>query len=180
MTDHFEQVKSEILRRTAENGGPTPGDLLDALEATNEDFDNGLGAVTLLLSEHVKEDKARAKAQADMCAATHRKLINEEFTHQHATDEADDATTRAVLVTEVAEAAAQKTLALAAEKARGVVSTAQGAAGEVIHTAEERAAILADAGEEGDIKRAWRVAKWFVLAVAIVVVNQLGNVWFGR
>jgi len=30
MSDHFEQVKTDILKRTAENGGPTP-DIPDTL-----------------------------------------------------------------------------------------------------------------------------------------------------
>jgi len=154
--------------------------VLTALVATNEDLDEGQSKVIRLLSDHVKEDKLRARAQADECSARHRKLINEEFTNDHKSNDARDAAARAALVTDVAEAAAAKTLALAAEKARGVVSTAQGAAGEVIHTAEDKAAILAEDKEEGDIKRAWRVAKWFVLVVAVVVANQIGNMWLGR
>ena len=180
MSDHFEKVKSEILRRTARNGGPSASDLLDAIEATNEDFDTGLGSVSKMLSDHVKEDKVRARTQAEECSARHRKLISEEFTNDHKSHNADTAAARAILVTEVAEAAATKTLTLAAEKARGLVGTAQNVAGEVVHTAEEKAAILADAGEEGDIKRAWRVVKWVVLAAAIVLLNQLGNMWLGR
>ena len=41
MTDNFERVKTDILLRTGANGGPTPRDLLKAIEASNQDFDNG-------------------------------------------------------------------------------------------------------------------------------------------
>jgi len=39
VSDHFERVKTEILQRTTGNGGPTPLDLLNAIEATNTDQD---------------------------------------------------------------------------------------------------------------------------------------------
>lgn len=167
MSDHFERVKSEILQRTAKNGGPTSGDLLKALEATNEDFDEGLGAVTLLLSEHVKEDKARAKAQATVCAETHRKLITEEFTHQHATDASDNATTRAALV----EQAAVRAASLVAE-------TAKKAAGVRVHAAEDAAVVLTDAASAAP-KRFTKeqiVANfWYLVALLALggIINRL-------
>jgi len=170
MSDHFERVKSEILRRTAENGGPTPGDLLDALEATNDDFDNGLSGVTLLLSEHVKEDKARAKIQADVCAATHRVLINEEFTHQHAADAIDSAETRAALVEQAAVRAANL-----------VAETAKKAAGVRVHAAEDAAVVLVDAAAEAP-KRFTKeqiVANFWYL-VALLAISGIVSGLFDR
>ncbi len=169
MTDHFEKVKSEILRRTAKNGGPTPGDLLDALEATNEDFDNGLGAVSLLLSNHVKEDKNRAKAQADMCTETHRKLITEEFTHHHA---------HAVLIAEADDRAAIKAATLVADTAKKVAVVR-------VAAAEDAAIVLADAAESAP-KRFTKeqiVANfWYVVALLAIsgLINGLIDKLFGH
>lgn len=148
MSDHFEKVKSEILRRTANNGGPTTLDLLDAIEASNADFDDGLGRVGKVLSDHVKDDKLRAKTQAGECSERHRKLISGEPISDRKSYDVDTAAARAALVTEVAEAAAAKTLALAAEKARGVVSMAKGVAGETLTTAEEAAIDLANSSRQ--------------------------------
>lgn len=148
MSDNFERAMQGIAIRKRDNGGAIIDDVLTALVATNEDFDEGQTKVLRLFSEHVKEDKARAKAQADMCAATHRKLISEEFVSDHKSHDADTAAARATLVTEVAEAAAAKTLALAAEKARGVVSTAKGVAGETLTTAEDAAVLLAESSRQ--------------------------------
>lgn len=89
MSDHFEKAKDAILKRAAENGGPTTGDLLDAIIATNEDLDANHSETLVLLAEHVKEDKARAahlaeelatyqKRQADECAEKHRGMVKAE------------------------------------------------------------------------------------------------------
>ena len=53
MADNFERVKSEILKRTTGNGGPTPLDLLEAIEATNEDNDLAHTAIMDGLSAHL-------------------------------------------------------------------------------------------------------------------------------
>lgn len=178
MSDHFEKVKSEILRRTSKNGGPTLSDLLDGLEATNEDFDNGLGAVSLLLSEHVKEDKARAKVQADVCAQNHRKLISEEFTHQHATDEVDNAAMHATLIADTADKAAVKAARLVAE-------TAEKAAGVRVAAAEDAAVVLTDAADAAP-KRFTReqiVANFWILVGLLVLsgaINAVTNLLFGK
>lgn len=167
MSDHFEKVKSEILRRTAKNGGPTNLDMLDAIEATNEDLDVGLGAVTLLLSKHVEADKARAKMQADTCAETHRKLITTEFTRQHATDEVDNAETRAALVEQAAIRAANL-----------VAETAKKAAGVRVHAAEDAATVLTDAASAAP-KRFTKeqiVANfWYLVALLALggIINRL-------
>jgi hypothetical protein len=50
----------------------------------------------------------------------------------------------------------------------------------VANTAEKTARELASSEEEGDIRRAWRVSKWFVLGAGIVLLNQFGNMWLGR
>jgi|ERR1035437_5543365 hypothetical protein len=50
----------------------------------------------------------------------------------------------------------------------------------VSNTAERTARELASSEEEGDIRRAWRIGKWFVLAASIVTINQLGNMWLGH
>jgi hypothetical protein len=176
MSDHFEKVKSEILRRTSKNGGPTPADLLDAIEATNEDFDAGLGTVSLLLSEHVKEDKARARAQADVCAANHRKLISEEFTHQHAADEVDNAEMHAVLIADAAEKAAIKAANLVAETARKV-------AGVRVAAAEDAAVVLTDAAKEAPKRftREQLVANFWIFVGLIVlsgIINSLTDLLF--
>jgi hypothetical protein len=170
MSDHFEKVKSEILRRTAKNGGPTTGDLLEAIEGSNEDFDDGINAVTLLLADHVKEDKARAKAQSAMCAETHRKLINEEFTSQHASDRVDDATTRAELVEQAAVRAANL-----------VAETAKKAAGVRVHAAEDAATVLVDAASEAP-KRFTKeqiVANFWYL-VALLAISGIVSGLFDR
>ena len=174
MSDHFERVKSEILRRSAKNGGPTSGDLLDALEATNEDFDNSLGVVSKLLSDHVKEDKLRAKVKADTCAETHRKLITDEFTHQHATDEVDDATMHAALIADAADKAAIKAASLVAETAKKV-------AGVRVHAAEEAAVVLTDAAEAAP-KRFTKeqIVANFWYFVALLAISGIISGLFGR
>ena len=79
MSDHFEQVKTDILKRTAENGGPTPLDLLNAIEATNTDNDEDHKVIIATLAKHICDDKERAvllatnltewrKQQAEECA----------------------------------------------------------------------------------------------------------------
>ena len=138
MSDHFERAMQGIALRKKGNGGAVIDDVLTALVATNEDLDEGQIKVLRLLSEHVKEDKARAKAQADVCAANHRKLINEEFTHQHDSDKFADAETHAALVADAAEKAATKAAILVAE-------TAKKAAGVRVHAAEDAATVLTDA-----------------------------------
>lgn len=40
MSDHFEKAKDDILKRTVGNGGPTPLDLLDALQGLADDMDD--------------------------------------------------------------------------------------------------------------------------------------------
>lgn len=97
MSDHFEQKMQEIALRTVANGGPQIPDVLSALVATNEDFDDSRKAVdkkldlnhteTLtLLEEHIKSDDERAKDiagnlaewqknQALRCVEEHRKLL---------------------------------------------------------------------------------------------------------
>ena len=50
----------------------------------------------------------------------------------------------------------------------------------VANTAERTARELAANEEEGDILRAWRIAKWFVIGAGLVLINQLGNMWFGK
>jgi len=171
MSDHFEKVKSEILRRAAKNGGPTSGDLLDALEATNEDFDNGLGAVSLLLSTHIKEDKARAKAQAEECSERHRKLINEEFSHQHAADEVGNAEMHAALIAEAAEKAAIKAAALVADTAKKAAAVRVGAA-------EDAAVVLTDAADAAPKRftREQLVANFWLLVGLLVLTGIVGGV----
>ena len=65
MSDHFEKAKSDILARTKDNGGPTPFDLLEALEATNDDFDDQMernhsdhGEIICRLDDHIKKERA--------------------------------------------------------------------------------------------------------------------------
>lgn len=53
MADNFERVKSDILKRTAGNGGPTALDLLEAIEATNEDNDLAHTAIMDGLNAHL-------------------------------------------------------------------------------------------------------------------------------
>lgn len=53
MADNFERVKTEILQRTAGNGGPTPRDLLEAIEATNTDNDLAHTAIMEGLEAHL-------------------------------------------------------------------------------------------------------------------------------
>jgi len=55
MADNFERVKSDILKRTSGNGGPTPLDLLEAIEATNEDNDLGHAAIMDGLNAHLAQ-----------------------------------------------------------------------------------------------------------------------------
>jgi len=55
MADNFERVKSDILKRTAGNGGPTALDLLEAIEATNEDNDLGHAAIMDGLNAHLAQ-----------------------------------------------------------------------------------------------------------------------------
>ena len=58
--------------------------------------------------------------------------------------------------------------------------TAAQTASLVANTAERTARELAATDEGGDILRVWRVGKWFVLGAGVVLINQLGNMWFGR
>lgn len=172
--DHFD---SEVQRFVSEhNGGDlVPKVLWKFIEALDKDLGSADSAGKLrhketmtTLSEHIKEDKKRlndlAMKLGDMRSTCEARGLMCPGMHQNIADPMD----------------ATQIRGLAAERARGVVATAQGVAVEVVHTAEERARILADASEEGDIKRAWRVAKWFVLGAGVVLINQLGNMWFGK
>ena len=64
MSDKFEQVKTDILKRTTGNGGPTPLDLLNAIEATNTDNDEDHKVIIATLAKHICDDKERAVALA--------------------------------------------------------------------------------------------------------------------
>ena len=68
----------------------------------------------------------------------------------------------------------------AASTARGVVGTAKTVADETLRTAEGVAVALTESTEEGDMKRAWRITKWFLIGGGLVLINQLGNHFFGK
>jgi len=53
MSDHFEEVKTDILARTAGNGGPSPRDLLLAIEATNTDNDEDHRLIVDKIDSHL-------------------------------------------------------------------------------------------------------------------------------
>lgn len=76
MSDNFERLKTDILRRTADDGGPTALDLLNAIEATNDDNDADhavimarldkkrvlLQAIDLKLDDHIVADRVALSA----------------------------------------------------------------------------------------------------------------------
>ena len=68
----------------------------------------------------------------------------------------------------------------AASTARGVVGTAKSVADETLRTAEGVAVALTESTEEGDMKRAWRITKWALVGSGLVLINQLGNHFFGK
>ena len=53
MSDHFEKAKDDILARTADNGGPSPYDLLLAIEATNTDNDEDHKTIIKKIDDHL-------------------------------------------------------------------------------------------------------------------------------
>jgi len=53
VSDNFERVKTEILQRTSGNGGPTPRDLLEAIEATNTDNDEDHKLIIKKIDDHL-------------------------------------------------------------------------------------------------------------------------------
>jgi len=59
MADHFEKAKDDILRRTAENGGPKPLDLLEALQGLADDMDEKHDEVVGIVNKHLKEASVR-------------------------------------------------------------------------------------------------------------------------
>ncbi len=86
MSDHFEQAMQSIAIHAAENGGPDVKDILVALQATNDDFDENHQQTLTMLSEHASEDKERAQRvarelaewkanQARECKEKHRELL---------------------------------------------------------------------------------------------------------
>ena len=82
MSDHFERVKTDILKRTLTNGGPTPLDLLEALEATNEDNDEDHKVIIQTLSDHMSaEQKQAAKIAEEL--VTWRTRQAEECLYRH-------------------------------------------------------------------------------------------------
>ena len=94
MADNFERVKSEILKRTSGNGGPTPLDLLEAIEATNEDNDLAHTAIMVGLNAHlvqaeiffdrVQKLEAYREDSEKNCARRIRALWQEEHLPVHA------------------------------------------------------------------------------------------------
>ena len=94
MADNFERVKSEILKRTSGNGGPTPLDLLEAIEATNEDNDLAHTAIMEGLDAHlvqaemffdrVQKLEAYREDSEKNCARRIRALWQEEHLPVHA------------------------------------------------------------------------------------------------
>ena len=94
MADNFERVKSDILKRTSGNGGPTPLDLLEAIEATNEDNDLAHTAIMDGLSAHlvqaenffdrVQKLEAYREDSEKNCARRIKQLWKEEHLPVHA------------------------------------------------------------------------------------------------
>jgi len=94
MADNFERVKSDILKRTAGNGGPTPLDLLEAIEATNEDNDLAHTAIMDGLNAHlvqaenffdrVQKLEAYREDSEKNCARRIKQLWKEEHLPVHA------------------------------------------------------------------------------------------------
>jgi hypothetical protein len=60
MSDHFERAKDDILLRTNENGGPTPKDLLIAMQALGTDVDEAVGGLERALKANHVETKQLA------------------------------------------------------------------------------------------------------------------------
>lgn len=172
MSDHFEKVKTEILKRAAENGGPTSRDLLEALEATNEDNDEAHVHIVAtqdndhrdtldLFDKHFAESNLRDQ-----------RLLDHDHILRDLKVNADKNGSGGLQPSQLRS--------IAAETARDLVRTAATVAVETVHTAEVVAKDLADTPEEGDMKRAFRVIKWVCAGAGLVLINQLGNHFFGN
>jgi hypothetical protein len=100
MSDHFEQAKNDILFRTEGNGGPTPRDLLLAIEALAQDSDDqhsesmdANATLQELLARHCIEADVRDERlnvletwrheQVTHCEERVKKLIAEEHHSRH-------------------------------------------------------------------------------------------------
>lgn len=100
MSDHFEHAKDDILMRTEGNGGPTPRDLLLAIEALAQDSDeqhtesmDANATLQELLSTHCTEAELRDERiavletwrhdQVTHCEERVRELILQEHHERH-------------------------------------------------------------------------------------------------
>ena len=160
MSDHFE---SEVQKFVGQQNGDdlTPKIVYGMLKAVDSDAVARHEETVCVLNKHLIESALRDQRLLDHDQAIRDIRIG---ANKNAGSAANPSELRTI----------------AAETARDLVRTAATVAVETVHTAEAVAKDLADTPEEGDMKRAWRVGKWIVAGVGIVLFNQLGNMWLGR
>ena len=79
MSDNFERVKTEILKRSLENGGVTTGDLLEAIEATNTDNDEAHDDIIVTLTNATEKLALMEEASLDVVGAFSKVTKTDDF-----------------------------------------------------------------------------------------------------
>jgi len=174
--DHFEGAKDDILKRTAKNGGPTPLDLLNAIEAADLDAD-----------DRAKVLRKEVEANRIINAGQHADILSRLDIH--------------VLKSEPTLALIEVKLTEMEKKSTDIA----GGFKRIMETDEfqaymdERATMVDDkiaahyddnvreipevTADMADLMLTWKRFRWFIIivvgALVVMLADQLGNMLFG-